>query len=72
MDQASDPLEQKPKLTWSIMAFATMLFVPFALAIIIYIGAFVVSDDVYAAKAAGLDDAVASWKHNLVGVCPLH
>ena len=55
-----------------IMAFATMLFVPFALAIVIYIGAFAVSDDVYAAKAAGLDDAVASWKHNLVGVCPLH
>jgi len=54
------------------MAFATMLFVPFALAIVIYIGAFAVSDDVYAAKAAGLDDAVASWKHNLVGVCPLH
>ena len=72
MDQTSNQLEQNPKLTWSIMAFATMLFVPFALAIVIYIGAFAVSDDVYAAKAAGLDDAVASWKHNLVGVCPLH
>ena len=43
-----------------------------ALAIVIYIGAFVVSDDVYAAKSAGLDDTVAGWKHNLVGVCPLH
>jgi len=54
------------------MAFATMLFVPFALAIVIYIGAFAVSDDVYAAKSAGLDHTVAAWKHNLVGVCPLH
>ena len=72
MDQTSDPLEQKPRLTWSIMAFATMLFVPFALAIVIYIGAFAVSDDVYAAESAGLDDTVASWKHNLVGICPLH
>ena len=33
---------------------------------------FVVSDDVYAAKSAGLDDTVAGGKHNLVGVCPLH
>ena len=72
MDEKSDSLEQKPRLTWGIMAFATMLFVPFALAIVIYIGAFVVSDDVYAAKSAGLDDTVAGWKHNLVGVCPLH
>jgi len=72
VDQRSDPLEQKPRLTWGIMAFATMLFVPFALAIAIYIGAFAVSDDVYAAKSAGLDDTVAGWKHNLVGVCPLH
>ena len=54
------------------MAFATMLFAPFALAIVIYIGAFAVADDVYAAKSAGLDDTVAGWKHNLVGVCPLH
>ena len=72
MDQKSYPLEQSPRLTWGVMAFATMLFIPFALAIVIYIGAFVVSDDVYAAKSAGLDDTVAGWKHNLVGVCPLH
>ncbi len=72
MDQKPDQLEQKPKLTWGIMAFATMLFAPFALAIVIYIGAFAVADDVYAAKSAGLDDTVAGWKHNLVGVCPLH
>ena len=72
MDQKSDPLAQKPRLTLGVMAFATMLFVPFALAIVIYIGAFAVSDDVYAAKSAGLDHTVAAWKHNLVGVCPLH
>lgn len=72
MDQKSDALEQRPKLTWSIMAFATMMFVPFVAAIIIYIGAFVVSGDVYAAENAGQDGDVASWKHNLVGICPLH
>jgi hypothetical protein len=54
------------------MAFATMMFVPFVAAIIIYIGAFVVSGDVYAAENAGQDGDVASWKHNLVGICPLH
>jgi len=72
VEQASDSLEQRPKLTWRIMAFATMMFVPFVAAIIIYIGAFVVSGDVYAAEDAGQDGDVAGWKHNLVGICPLH
>ena len=72
VEQTSDTLEQRPKLTWSITAFATMLFVPFMAAIIIYIGAFVVSDDVYAAEDSGQEGDVAGWKHNLVGICPLH
>ena len=72
MEQTSEALEQQPKLTWGIMAFATMLFVPFVAAIVIYIGAFAVSGDVYAAEASGQDDDVAGWKHNLVGICPLH
>jgi len=49
-----------------------MLFVPFFAAIVIYIGAFAVSGDVYAAEDSGQDGDVAGWKHNLVGVCPLH
>ena len=49
-----------------------MLFVPFMAAIIIYIGAFVVSDDVYAAEDSGQEGDAAGWKHNLVGICPLH
>ena len=72
MDQTSDALEQPPKLTWGIMAFATIIFVPFVAAIIIYIGAFAVSGNVYAAEAAGQEGDVAGWKHNLVGICPLH
>ena len=73
MEQTSGALEQQPKLTWGIVAFAAMLFVPFVAAIIIYIGAFVVSGDVYTAEAAsGADMDVAGWKHNLVGICPLH
>jgi|TARA_B100000809_G_scaffold246903_1_gene275340 hypothetical protein len=72
VEQTSDSLEQRPKLTWGIMAFATIIFVPFVAAIIIYIGAFVVSGDVYAAEDAGQDGDVAGWKHNLVGICPLH
>ena len=72
MEQTSETPEQQPKLTWGIMAFATMLFVPFVAAIVIYIGAFVVSGDVYAAEASGQGGDVAGWKHNLVGVCPLH
>jgi hypothetical protein len=72
MEQIPEALEAQPKLTWSIMAFAAMLFVPFVAAIIIYIGAFAVSGDVYAAEASGQNGDVSGWKHNLVGVCPLH
>ncbi len=73
MEQSPEELEQQPKLTWGILAFAALLFVPFVAAIVIYIGAFVVSGDVYAAEALSQDGAaVAGWKHNLVGICPLH
>ena len=73
MEQASEELEQQPKLTWGIVAFAGLLFVPLVAAIVIYIGAFVVSSDVYAAEASTQDGTdVAGWKHNLVGICPLH
>jgi hypothetical protein len=72
VEKTTETLEQQPKLTWGILAFAGMLFVPFVAAIVIYIGAFVVSGDVYAAEASGQDGDVASWKHSLVGVCPLH
>ena len=79
MEQTSEVSEQ-PKLTWGIVAFATMLFVPFVAAIIIYLGAFIVSGEVYAAEAATQNGAagvvvendVAGWKHSLVGICPLH
>ncbi len=73
MEQAPEELEQRPKLTWGILAFTALLFVPFVAAIVIYIGAFVVSGDVYAAEALSQDGtAVAGWKYNLVGICPLH
>jgi len=72
LEQTTKAVDQQPKLTWAILAFAGMLFVPFFAAIVIYIGAFAVSGDVYAAEDSGQDGDVAGWKHNLVGVCPLH
>ena len=72
MEQIPETLEAQPKLTWGIMAFAAMLFVPFVTAIVIYIGAFAVSGDVYAAEESGQGGDVAEWKHSLIGICPLH
>lgn len=68
------------QVTTGFIAFIAALFLPFVLALFIYLGAWAVSDEVYAAEAAAeqqgfntaADSEVAGWKHTLVGVCPLH
>ena len=68
------------QITPGFLAFIGALFLPFVLALFIYLGAWAVSDEVYAAEAAAeqagfntvAEHEVAGWKHTLVNVCPLH
>ncbi len=69
------------QVTPGFVVFIGALFLPFVLALFIYLGAWAVSSEVYAAEAAAeqsafkavsADSDVAGWKHTLVGVCPLH
>jgi hypothetical protein len=70
------------RVTPGFRAFIVALFLPFVAALFIYLGAWAVADEVYAAEAAaeqqraGFNTAteteVAGWKHTLVAACPLH
>ncbi len=69
------------QVSTGFIAFIAALFLPFVFALFIYLGAWAVSDEVYAAEApaqqpgfntASANSDVAGWKHTLVGVCPLH
>jgi hypothetical protein len=76
--QPTDPFQVTP----GFIAFVGVCFTPFILALFIYLGAWAVSSEVYAAEAAAeeragfntvaADPEVAGWKRTLVGVCPLH
>ena len=59
-------------LSFGLAAFLSVLALPLLLGIALYWGAWMVSDDVYAAQATARTEDVADWKHALVGVCPLH
>jgi hypothetical protein len=85
IDLQSDEAEEF-RVTPGFIAFLAMLFLPILAGIVIYVGAWAVADDVYAADAstAGASQPtapaanttpngdVAGWKRTLVGVCPLH
>lgn len=67
------------RVTPGFIAFAGAIFLPIALGLAIVIGAWMVSDEVYAAETAaaraGTTDAgedVEGWKKDLVLICPLH
>ena len=81
-DYQSQPTEPF-RVTPGFLAFAGLCFAPVVLALLIYLGAWAVSSEVYAAEAAAeertagfntqvADPDVAGWKRTLVGVCPLH
>ena len=75
------------KVTPGFIAFLGLLFLPIVLALVVYLGAWAVSSEVYAAEAAAdqpnvaqpangfntiSSHDVAGWKRALVSVCPLH
>jgi hypothetical protein len=80
-DYQSQPTEPF-RVTPGFIAFLGLCFLPLAVALMIYLGAWAVSSEVYAAEAAAEQRAgfntqpenpdVAGWKRTLVGVCPLH
>lgn len=62
-------------------AFVSLLILPALVAIVVYLGAWLVADEVYAAErirassdfSAGQEGSeVAGWKQALVGICPAH
>ena len=70
------------RVTPGFIAFVAAMFVPVVIAIVVVIGAWIVSDEVHAAEASQSrfanspslngDEDVAGWKRSLVGICPLH
>lgn len=75
------------RLSVGTVFFIASLILPAVAAVGIYLGAWVVASDVYAARdaqgaslngqnesgfAAAADDGVAGWKKALVGICPAH
>lgn len=69
-------------ITPGFIAFVGALVLPAIVALVVYLGAWAVSGEVYAAEAQGPVSAsgtgdhssgdVAGWKRALVGVCPIH
>jgi len=63
----------RPRLTAGLAAFIGLMVAPALVAFAIVLGAWAVSDEVYAAEDAPSGSAeVAEWKTNLVGICPIH
>jgi len=77
-----DDQPQPFKVSPGFIAFVGLFFLPIVLAVAVYVGAWLVADDVRAAEArqeqaAGFnvereDGSVAGWKKALVGICPVH
>ena len=69
------------KLGPGFLLFVGVLLLPAIVAVAIYLGAWLVADEVHAAEASGEQGSVfavadkrdvAGWKKALVGVCPAH
>lgn len=73
------------RVTPGFVAFVALCFLPVLLALSIFLGAWAVSSEVYAAEAAAeaqparqsgfntaSEDEVAGWKRTLVSICPAH
>ena len=69
-DSAATP---SPRLTPGLLAFIGVMVAPARVAFAIVLGAWAVSDEVYAAESDPAGTAeVAEWKTTLVGICPIH
>lgn len=71
------PAPTRVPLTAGLVAFVALMVAPAVIASAVVLGAWLVSDEVYAAeRAAASGDtsaaSVAEWKTALVGVCPIH
>lgn len=62
-----------PRMTPGLVAFIGVMVAPALVAFAIVLGAWAVSDEVYAAEdePTGTSE-VAEWKTALVGICPIH
>ncbi len=87
-DTNEEEIVEPFRVTPGFIAFVAAMFLPVFVALFIYVGAWAVSSQVYAAEAAqqesvqgtrfadsqvlNADEDVAGWKKALVGLCPLH
>jgi hypothetical protein len=83
-DAEQEEIVEPFRVTPGFIAFISAMFIPVIIAIVVVIGAWVVSDEVYAAEAASESRfgnsqclncegaEVAGWKRSLVGICPIH
>ena len=83
-DADQEDIVEPFRVTPGFIAFVAAMLVPFVVGIAVFIGAWLVSSEVYAAEAAQEsrfansaclncdEDDVAGWKRSLVGLCPLH
>ena len=87
MLESDEVLAEPIRVTPGFIAFLGLIFIPAIAAFAIFLGAWLVSGEVYAAEAAAEQSTVRSsasfgaaphqaevegWKRALVGVCPLH
>jgi hypothetical protein len=82
-DADQEEIVEPFRVTPGFIAFVVAMFLPVIIALVVVMGAWIVSDEVQAAEASqsrfgdspclnceGTD--VAGWKRSLVGICPLH
>ncbi|MSQ30302.1 MAG: hypothetical protein EXR68_07445 [Dehalococcoidia bacterium] len=76
-DAAPSEPPRPVRLSGGLIAFMAFMVLPALVAFAIVLGAWAVSDEVYAAErapSAGAPNApaVAAWKTTLVLICPIH
>ena len=82
-DREQEDIVEPFRVTPGFIAFVGAMFVPVVVALVVVIGAWAVSGEVYAAEeqesrfanSSCLNcegEEVAGWKRSLVGICPLH
>jgi hypothetical protein len=82
---SEEPASGPFRVTPGFIAFLAALFLPAVLALAIFLGAWIVSDEVYAAEAGArressqdevsfraAGEGVPGWKRTLVDLCPAH
>ena len=83
-DAEQEEIVEPFRVTAGFIAFVGAMLIPVVIGIAVFIGAWAVAGEVYAAEAAqesrfatspslnGEGEDVAGWKRSLVGLCPLH